>query len=130
MRRATALVALSLAWLCAQGSLLDSVQVVAWARMFTGYAATMDWSEALTRTFDPARPCAMCLAVREARTDAARNAPAPTPERDNVKVVLALQVVDQPLTPPGVLAPLAPVTLVPANWVPRVPTPPPRGSLV
>ena len=43
------------AWICANGALLDVVQVFAWGKMFSGYAKSMSVSAALKETFDPAR---------------------------------------------------------------------------
>ena len=56
-----------LAWLCANGALLDLVQVFAWSRMFAGYTQTMTVGAALRETFDPAKPCELCLGVADAK---------------------------------------------------------------
>lgn len=120
------------AWLCASGGLLDIAQVFAWTRMYAGYAQTMSAGEALTRTFDPAKPCELCVAVLKARE--ASDDPAKTPSTvasvEIEKIVLIAQG--------GALAVLAPVL---EAWpvarhefagmrVDPVPTPPPRGGVV
>jgi hypothetical protein len=60
------------AWLCTSGAMLDVAQGVAWARMFKGYSGTESLVSAARDTFDPARPCNLCLAVKAAR-EATRN---------------------------------------------------------
>jgi hypothetical protein len=52
--------------------MLDVAQAVAWARMFTGYSGTESLVSAARDTFDPAKPCNLCLAVKAAR-EATRN---------------------------------------------------------
>lgn len=81
--------ALLLAWLFANGALLDAVQVLAWGRMFAGYAETMDVRAALARTFDPSRPCHLCRNVAKAREQAKSQLPAAA-ERSAEKLILAL----------------------------------------
>jgi hypothetical protein len=76
MARRIASLSLLCAWLCASGAMLDVAQGVAWARMFAGYAGTESVAAAARDTFDPARPCRLCLAVSAARETAARHAPA------------------------------------------------------
>lgn len=125
MRKPLASVCLLLAWLCANGALLDGVQVVAWARMFAGYSQSMGVSAALRATFDPARPCELCLGVAAARETAQQQAPAAL-ERSAEKIVLALHT-----APPVVFAAREtgwPRTLdaTPPLRVDAVPVPPPR----
>ena len=67
MPKRLSIVCLLAAWLCADGNLLDVTQVVAWARMFAGYAQTHSIAEAAALTVDPSRPCDLCKAVRRAR---------------------------------------------------------------
>jgi hypothetical protein len=55
------------AWLCANGALLDVGQAYAWAHMFAGYVRTTPIAQAAAETFDPAKPCAICQAVQQAR---------------------------------------------------------------
>ena len=108
--------------------MLDMAQVVAWARMFGGYARTESFSAAARDTFDPGRPCAICRALRRARETCGGRAPAvlaPSLE----KMVIILERV----------APFVPVRAAP-EWpeVPseralarsaKVPVPPPRANL-
>lgn len=89
MRKKFAIFSLLLAWLCANGALLDGVQVVAWAKMFTGYAQVMPVAEALRTTFDPNRPCNMCLGVAAAKETAKQQLPADV-DRAAEKIQLAL----------------------------------------
>ncbi|HEY4990380.1 MAG TPA: hypothetical protein VII09_11260 [Opitutaceae bacterium] len=63
------------AWLCASGAMLDLTQVVAWTRMFAGYARTETVLQAVRETFDPGRPCALCRAVSRAREASHERAP-------------------------------------------------------
>jgi hypothetical protein len=67
VRRNLSVLCLLAAWLCANGVVLDLVQVYAWARMFTGYAQTVSIRQAAAETFDPGKPCAICKAVQKAR---------------------------------------------------------------
>ncbi len=119
------------AWLCASGGLLDVAQVFAWTRMYAGYAQTMSAGEALTQTFDPAKPCELCVAVLKAR--GASDDSAKTPSMTSVeieKVVLIAQC-----AAPAVLAPALEAWPVARHAradtrVDPVPTPPPRGGSV
>ena len=126
MRKSVAISSLLVAWLCANGALLDGVQVFAWAKMFAGYAQTMSMAAALRETFDPAKPCEMCVGVAVAKEATKRQVP-PTVERSAEKIVLALEAAGR-----TVLAPL------PDAWPPvavltalsrrdDVPVPPPRA---
>ena len=56
--------------------MLDVAQGVAWAKMFAGYARRESVAAAARDTFDPAKPCRLCLAVGAAREAASRHAPA------------------------------------------------------
>ncbi len=88
MRRKLSIGCLLLAWLCANGALLDMVQVVAWGRMFAGYNETMSVGAALRETFDPNKPCELCVGVAEAKETAQQQLP-PVPEQSYAaKVVL------------------------------------------
>src|SRR5476651_946341 len=75
MARRIASLSLLCAWLCASGAMLDVAQGVAWARMFSGYAGRESVAEAARDTFDPAKPCKLCLAVSAAREAASRHSP-------------------------------------------------------
>ncbi|MBL9189424.1 MAG: hypothetical protein JNK23_18220 [Opitutaceae bacterium] len=126
VRKQLATLSLLVAWLCANGGLLDGVQVVAWARMFAGYAQTMPVAEALRTTFDPEKPCAMCLGVAAAKGASRQQLPVET-ERAAEKLILACQaetifVIPQPPGRwPAALASAAP------RRVEKVPVPPPRA---
>lgn len=117
--------ALLFAWLCANGALLDVVQVFAWARMFSGYAETMSVATALRKTFDPTERCELCAGVAAARESTPGGIP-PTVEHTAGKLLLALhRPAKIVLTPP---ATDWPPTLAGAAPTRRdeVPVPPPR----
>lgn len=126
MRKKIATLSLLFAWLCANGALLDGVQVFAWAKMFAGYARVMPLGEALRVTFDPNRPCDVCLGVAAAKETAKQQLPAGV-DRAAEKIQLALQptaslVLSQPPADwPPALALAAPSRTDP------VPVPPPRA---
>lgn len=67
MRKTVATGSLIIAWICCQGMVWDVVQVFAWGKMFAGHVQTMSMQEAVESTFDPDRPCSLCLIVQEAR---------------------------------------------------------------
>lgn len=125
MRKNPAILALFFAWLCANGALLDAVQVLAWTRMFAGYSATMSAAAALEKTFDPARPCQMCLQVAAAKQASKQQLPQAI-ERSGEKLTLALHrsppiLFDHlPTAWPAALARVAP------SRTEAVPVPPPR----
>lgn len=126
MRKQVALFSLLFAWLCANGALLDGVQVFAWAKMFAGYARTMPAADALRETFDPAKPCEMCTGVAAAKDVAKKQIPQSV-ERSAEKIVLALQA-----TPNVILVrvasewPVMTELAAPSRCEP-VPVPPPRA---
>ena len=76
LKRRLPIITLLLAWVCANGALLDAAQVLAWAKMFRGYAAVMPAGEALAKTFDPANSCRLCVRVAAARRAAREQLPA------------------------------------------------------
>jgi hypothetical protein len=125
MRKKTALFALLLAWLCANGALLDGVQVLAWAKMFAGYSGTMSAAAALEKTFDPAKPCKMCLQVAAAKKAAKQQLPQ-TVDRSSEKLTLAIHrsppIIFEPL---AMTWPAAPARVAPSRTE-AVPVPPPR----
>jgi hypothetical protein len=95
--------------------------------MFSGYAKNMSVAAALKETFDPAKPCEMCVGVATAKQDLEqKNLPATT-EQNSGKLVLALQLsstfvlVDIPDAWPRECARLVP------SRSDRVPVPPPRA---
>ena len=125
MRKKFAIFSLLFAWLCANGALLDAVQVLAWAKMFAGYARVMPVGEALRVTFDPNKPCDMCLGIAAAKETAKQQLPQTT-EHSAEKLLLAYQATSvfvltrSPGDWPAALASAAPVRTE------EVPVPPPR----
>ncbi len=126
MRRTLAITSLLFAWLCANGALLDAVQVFAWGKMFAENARTQPLGAALRATFDPAKPCEFCLGVAAAKETAQQQLPGSVDHASTEKLVLALHL----STRPFFVAPSAdwPVTLasVPPSRTEPVPLPPPR----
>jgi hypothetical protein len=126
VRKNVAILSLLFAWLCANGALLDGVQVFAWAKMFAGYTQTMTVAAALRETFDPAKPCEMCLGVAAAKDTARKQLPASV-ENSTEKIVLALEaankIVQAPV--PDAWPPLAAVAALSRSEA--VPVPPPRA---
>lgn len=82
-----------LAWLCANGALWDAMQMAAWGKMFAGYSGTMSLTQALRETFDPAKPCEMCLGIAKAKTDTAKQLPS-SEQAAAAKFVLILHKAD------------------------------------
>jgi hypothetical protein len=116
---------LVIAWLCANGAFLDVVQVFAWGRMFFGNARTMSIAEAAVQTFDPGKPCPICLAVRRAREAEPRNQSAAVPT-SVVKTLLA-PVQNEPFILPLIRPEWPDANLVMmVSWLPPLPVPPPR----
>ena len=126
MRKNLAITSLLFAWLCANGALLDAVQVFAWGKMFAENARTLPLGEALRTTFDPAKPCEFCLGVAAAKETAKQQLPGSVDQPSTEKLVLALHSSARPffLSP----YPDWPVTLasVPPSRTEPVPLPPPR----
>ena len=121
--------ALLFAWLCASGGLLDIAQVCAWTRMYAGYAQTMSAGEALTETFDPAKPCKMCVALlkaRKASDDSSKSSSVGAVAIERV-VLIAHRAELLVLAPDLEMWPVTGHTLAIARVDP-VPTPPPRGG--
>ena len=75
MRQTLSITCLLFAWLCANGALLDAVQVFAWGKMFAENVRTEPLGEALRATFDPAKPCQFCLGVAAAKETAKQQLP-------------------------------------------------------
>jgi hypothetical protein len=125
VRKTVSLAGLLVAWLCANGALLDVAQIFAWGKMFAGYIETMSAGAALAQTFDPAKPCEICLSVSHAKQKEASQAPVTT-ERNPNKVVLALEA-SPPLAKAAlpVAWPRAIACSGPTRWE-VVPVPPPR----
>lgn len=127
VRRKSSFVFLLFAWLCANGAVLDAVQVFAWGKMFAGYAQTMPLAAALRETFDPAKPCELCSAVATAKEDrGGRQAAAPASDAA-VKIVLLCDATPEMTFAaaradwPEAFAFQAP------SWREPVPLPPPRA---
>lgn len=127
MSRRLASISLLSAWLCASGAMLDLTQVVAWARMFTGYARTETVAAAAKDTFDPQKPCALCRAVSRARDASERHGPAVL-SAGSERMVLILDKA------PAFVSPSARPEWPQVPGVPmaageaEVPVPPPRGA--
>jgi hypothetical protein len=94
--RSLATVCLLFAWLCANGAILDVVQVFAWTKMFTGYAQEMPVAHALKETFDPAKPCELCVGVAKAKDQAEKELP-PAAQHDAAKFLLAIHAAETPV---------------------------------
>ncbi|MFA5057217.1 MAG: hypothetical protein WC485_03820 [Opitutaceae bacterium] len=125
MRRHLSVACLLAAWLCATGALLDVAQVLAWTRMFTGYVHTLPVAQALSRTFDPEQPCALCLAVQKARETGRRQSPPPAVTAGQ-KVVLISQPAESLAPAATPVAWLGSDQISASSWLPPVPVPPPR----
>ena len=126
MRKKIAISSLLFAWLCANGALLDAVQVLAWGKMFAGYTQTMSVAAALRETFDPAKPCEMCLGVAAAKDTAKKQLPA-TVERSAEKLLLAYHANAIFIVPHSVSDwPTALASVAPSRTE-DVPVPPPRA---
>lgn len=125
VRKPLASLCLLFAWLCANGALLETVQLVAWTKMFTGYAQSMSVTAALRATFDPAKPCEMCLGVAAAKETAREQLPQAV-EHSAEKLFLALH------TPGAVVFQNSPEqwlttrTIAAPARAEAVPVPPPR----
>ena len=127
VRRPLPTACLIFAWLCANGAIWDAAQILAWAKMFAGYAQTLSVGAALEETFDSSKPCDMCRTVAKAK-EAEQQQTAQTIERATEgKLLLACEiparvVIEVPFAAwPDVASRLAPLRTEP------VPVPPPRA---
>jgi hypothetical protein len=93
VRRKISIACLLLAWLCANGSLWEVVQVVAWGKMFARYTQEFSVGDALARTFDASKPCALCNAAQKGRDAATANEQAPASTSATEKVLLAFHAI-------------------------------------
>lgn len=125
MRRIVATASLVLAWLCANGAMLDALQVVAWGRMFAGYSETMTVSAALRETFNPAKTCPMCKSVAKAKATAQQQMPA-TSESSAPKFVLVLETPEPPVFASDPDEWIASPSMTVCQRTDPVPVPPPR----
>lgn len=123
MRRTVAIVSLALAWLFANGAVLDAVQVFAWGKMVRDWQrAGLTLETAVSKALDGSAPCEICSAVEHAR----QQQPPQQVEHSTEKLVLACVPADAALLPhpapewPPLLAALAPAR------TDAVPVPPPR----
>ncbi len=91
MRRRVSLIALLLAWLCANGAVWNVVQVVAWTKMFHGYAQVMPTAKALQLTFSGEAPCDLCTIVETAKDTAKQQLPRDEALGATDKFVLSFQ---------------------------------------
>jgi len=122
VRRHLSVLCLLAAWLCANGVVLDIVQVYAWARMFTGYAQAVSLGQAAAETFDPSKPCAICKAVQKARDSAPKQEATSAAERITLICQRSRILVAGPSAPEW---PDVPPRFAPA-WSAPVPQQPPR----
>ncbi len=125
MRRRLVIVSLCFAWICANGALWDAVQVFAWARMFAGYAQTMNFADAACETLDPTKPCEICLTVAKAKETERRQVPQAV-ERSAEKLVLACEPPAKIFLQPSARAWREAPPRVAASHIESVPVPPPR----
>jgi hypothetical protein len=114
------------AWLCASGAMLDLTQLVAWTRMFAGYARTESVLAAAKETFDPGKPCRLCRAVSRAREACGRHGPA-VPSAGAQRLVLIIERATPFIGLPAADDwPEEGLLKAPARSA-EVPVPPPRG---
>ena len=126
VRRCVAIVSLLLAWFCANGALWDVVQVFAWTRMFTQYAAALPVGEALQETFDASKPCPICCAVAKAR-NAERSQTPTAVEHAPLKLVLAGETTGELVATPPLRRWETTPPQIGMTRTDRVPVPPPRA---
>jgi hypothetical protein len=126
MPRRVSIIALFAAWFCASGAMLDVFQVLAWAKMFTQNTQLMPVAEAVVETFDPNKPCPICMAVRRAREESRREQPA-NAAREIEKIVLTLHEVDPVILDRESEDWPAALVAAPKTWCIPVPVPPPRS---
>lgn len=126
MRRRLSIIALCLAWLCANGAIWNAVQVVAWAKMLHDYSQMMPVAQALQITFDGSAPCELCHFTEKAQDAAREQLPREAALGGAEKILLATEstTVFVPAAPdfawPGVATDAGPLRPDP------VPVPPPR----
>ena len=72
VRRHASIACLCLAWLCANGTIWDAVQVVAWGKMFATYSSYLTTWKALEKTFDGSKPCEICSIAQHGRDASAK----------------------------------------------------------
>ena len=75
MRRNFSISCLIFAWLCANGALWNTVQVVGWVKMIQAFSASMPMERALEITFDGSAPCNLCHLSQKAENTARQQLP-------------------------------------------------------
>jgi hypothetical protein len=126
VRKNLSIACVLLAWLCANGAFWHAAQAFAWGRMFAGYARTLSITSALRETFDPAKPCDLCVSVQKARS-AGETSPLDRAAPGGSKVDLVCETPAQfVFTTPRADWPPAFVAATPSRTEP-VPVPPPRA---
>jgi len=75
VRRNFSIGCLIFAWLCANGALWNTVQVVGWAKMIRNYSNKMPMAKALEVTFDGSAPCDLCHMSEKAENTARQQLP-------------------------------------------------------
>ncbi len=127
MRKKLSITCLLFAWLCANGALLDAVQVFAWGKMFSENLQTMRVATAFQATFDPARACHLCVSVASAKDTAKQQLPGSVERTSGEKLVLALHAATRPVfISPSADWPVTLASVAPSRTDP-VPVPPPRA---
>ena len=127
VRRTVAIVSLGLAWLFANGAVLDVVQVIAWGKMVRDFnRAGLTFEASVRKTLDGSAPCEICSAVQQAK----KQTPAAPVEHSAQKLVLACTPADLPVVPPALEAWPAPDTLSAPMRSEAVPLRPPRLGYV
>ena len=126
MRKNISIAGLCFAWLCANGAIWDAVQVFAWGRMFTGYAQTQNLAEAFRATFDPEKPCPICVTVATAKDFEQKQARLPGESSSLEKLLLSFHTPAKLFFAPASIDwPAALASAGPSRTEP-VPFPPPR----
>jgi hypothetical protein len=127
LRKNISIFCLVIAWLCANGAVWNVVQVVAWSKMYLDYARVLPARIALSKTFDPSKPCELCKVVRHAEESARGQLPRDAELKGGVEKVHLIAEGE----PDSVLA--APTLAWPHSGnqagierTGRVPLPPPR----
>ena len=75
LRRRVSIIALCIAWLCANGAVWNVVQVVAWAKMFRDFSQVMPAAQALRVTFSGEAPCDLCKLSQGAQDNERKQLP-------------------------------------------------------
>lgn len=91
VRRRVSIIALCLAWLCANGAIWNVVQVVAWAKMFHDYSQVMPVAKALEITFDGSAPCDLCHISQQGQDAAREQLPREAALGSGEKILLATE---------------------------------------